>query len=208
MEKNQLITLEKIQKNLEIKGKNNVFPLTPTHRKELRQLRDANIGNLNERVRAIKKIKKEEYRKKYEKELIQKIEKEKSKMDILNEDWEFVIERIRKIIEKRIELEKDNYVEGWEVEHDYGDISTLKMTTKLAERKITINPEKISRIILEKQFNEKYNSAFDEITKRIDDIYTKYEEAINFGDLEIVKELYYLMKKSDSMFIKIADLKI
>lgn len=49
---NELVIANKIEKKLRTKRpeKDRVFPLSPTHRKELRQLRDRNISGINLRL--------------------------------------------------------------------------------------------------------------------------------------------------------------
>jgi len=52
------------------------------------------------------------------------------------------------------------------------------------------------------------NAGFKEVRNLIDDMNTKYEEAINFGDLEIVKELYFILKDGDKFLEKLINLEV
>jgi hypothetical protein len=64
------------------------------------------------------------------------------------------------------------------------------------------------RNFVRKSFDDKYKISFDEIENFIKKMNETYEEAINFGDLELVKKIYYYLKDSDKLFKKIEDMKI
>lgn len=203
---NEIIILDKIEKKLREKRDVEVFPLTPTHRNELRKLRDTNIGNLKNRLRIIKKLKEEEYVKKYEKEIQQELKKQEKKVMKINEDWKKRVEQIKKIIIERKKLEEKIDVGRYILQEDYDEISRLE--TKEWKRNFDLNINNVAKEISEEEFEEKYGKNFKIVSEKIDDIYTKYEESINFGDLEIVKELYYIMKSADGLFTKIEKLQV
>jgi len=207
--KNELILVNKIEKRLMEKREPIIFPLSPTHRKELRQLRDSNIGGLSSRLNTIKILKTEEYVKKYQNEIKKEMIHKKEDIISLNKDWEDRIKKIDEIINKRRELEEKSSINDLSLNHAWSELSELK-EIKLEDhyRKYDINFKEASMKIAKQEFNDKYSNSFEEVQKRIDDINTKYEEAINFGDLEIVKELYYIMKKSESFFEKVSKLKV
>jgi len=206
MVKNEIILVEKIEKRLQQRREEVVFPLSPTHRKELRQLKEKNIGNLRQRLRNIKEIKKKEFIEKYESDIIKKIEKTGECCDMLNKDWEKRIKDINKILFEREILEKKNHVENLRIETDYGKISDLKDIN--CKRKVSFDKFQRSKEIASEKFIEKFGEHFTAIDKKIDEVTTQYEEAINFGDLEIVKELYYIMKTAENFFEKVTDLKV
>ncbi len=202
--------VDKIEKRLKERREPEIFPLTPTHRKELRQLKNRNLGELKERVRTIKRLKQEEYIKIYSKQIKIAVEKHEKYILSLNGDWQERIKNIQVILDRRKEIEDKAEKKLGEMlpdlQRDYSDVAKLSLGD--TQREYKQNFEKISEKIANSQFQEKYSKLFEKIGEQITDLETKYEEAINFGDLEIVKELYYLMKGSDMFFEKIDNLKI
>ncbi len=205
--KNELIIINKIDKQLQKKRDENVFPLAALHRKELRQLRDANIGNLRERLNNIKTLKREEYITKYSDSIKKGFTDMQKVCDDLNKDWNARIKTIQKLLQDRKDLENKSNITHLKLHTDYSDICELRKLEESQREFFYIEKELIKEIGSE-AFENKFSKAFDKVTLRIDDIHEKYEEAINFGDLEIVKELYYIMKKADGFFIQISNLKV
>jgi len=204
---NELILVENIEKRLREKREPPIFPLSPTHRKELRELRDRNVGDLRERLRIIKQLKKEEYKKKYFTEIQTELKKVEHTCKLLNEDWTKRIEKMNEILRERKELENKNDIKCLDLKCSWNKISELK-EIKEEERKFIFDKNDMTNHIAEKEFERKYAKSFELVSKKIDDIYTKYEEAINFGDLEIVKALYYIMKTAENFFDKVNNLRI
>lgn len=205
--RNDLVVIDRIANKLREPRKEVVFPLSPTHRKELRDLKSKNVGDIIEQLRSIRKLKEDEFVLKHTKgaeKLLSEIEKN---CNALNRDWLDRLRRINEIISDRKEIEKRYNLEYMDLHNDYGDIDSLKEIEE-TKRKFVVEKENVMRKILKKEFNEKYGKSFEEVQRKIDDITTKYEEAINFGDLELVKELYYIMKSSDGLFAKIRDLEV
>lgn len=209
---NELMLINNIEKNLRKRNEIEVFPLTPTHRKELRQLKATNVGNLRERIRAIKKLKRDEYAMKYKKMLETQLKEKEKLVDSLNSNWKYCLKTISVILTDRKKLEESSDMTYLNVDTGYNILSQLNADRILTDsdysRDITLPTERTRNDMLKEQFDEKYGKAFEEANEHIDDMETKYEEAINFGNLEIVKELYYLMKGADSFFDKIQKLKI
>lgn len=207
---NELTIIEEIDKKLQMSN-GNVFPLTPTHRKELRQLKSRNVGDLRTQLRVIKDAKKEEYYIKHKVKVEKEIQKKISLLNNLNKDWEERLALIINIIQKRKELEEKNkkVIEEIGIYHDYGNISSLNIDYIKKEcREIKVDVPKISYRILSKEFKEKFSDDFNNFDEMIDKLNTSYEEAINFGDLSIVKELYYKMKDADKFLEKIRKLEV
>jgi hypothetical protein len=203
-----LVLIQKIGSQLEKRRKpeENIFPLTPTHRKELRELKQKNIGNLKEQLRTLKQLKKDEYNKKYLSDLKIELEKHKQKVQELNTSWDKMINKINEMLDVRKKYEEEVGVESLSFSTDYGDLPQLNHIHY--KRNAYLDIEKKSKEILDQEFEDEYGFAFTQVQTKIDDISTKYEEAINFGDLELVKQLYYLMKKSDKLFDGIQKMKI
>lgn len=204
---NELVIIDNIETKLKAKREPVVFPLSPTHRKELRILRDTNIGNLMQRMRTLKELKKEEYFKKYTKEIQKEMDSKSKICDSLNADWKVRIEKINKILDERKDIEKKTDLKFLDIHNDWSNIAKLEHIQE-SDRKISFDAEKVTRQVSNEEFEKKYGVKFDAIQKRIDDVNTKYEEAINFGDLEIVKELYYIMKTADSFFENVSKIEV
>lgn len=206
---NELVLIDKIDKRLQEKREPIVFPLTPTHRKELRTLRDRNIGDLRNRLRTIKSLKLEEFEKKYEKEIQERFSNEKKVCETLNEDWKKRIKEIIKILSMRKCFEKKHNNKFLKLSIDYTTLSELdEKRVKNTKRDFSFNEQEATKDISKEEFDKKFSKAFEEVDKKIDEVNTQYEEAINFGDLEIVKELYYIMKKADKFFERISNIKV
>lgn len=203
---NELALVEKIENKLRKPLTQTVFPLTPTHRKELRQLREQNIGGLKRRLGTVKQLKKDEYIAKY-KDVIKKELSKSNKIAIkLNEDWAKRVSGIRDIINERMAFEKkyEKEIVGLQLNKDYGGISNLEV--KDSKREYFMDFEKASNKKAEAEFLKKYDEPFKQILDKIDKLTTMYEEAINFGDLELVRQLYFEMKSADKFFEKIDEL--
>ncbi len=205
-QKNELVVYNSIERRLREPRKEIVFPLTPTHRKELRILKNTNLGNLNSRLSVIRKLKGEEYFKKHKAEILRELSDKQKICQGLNVDWQTRLKKINLILEERRKIESKADIKCLNLANDYGEVADLK--TIKNDRKYSIDEEQVADKIARDQFDKRYKQSFDEVSRRINDIETKYEEAINFGDLEIVKELYYIMKSSDKLFEKINNLKI
>lgn len=207
---NELMIVKNIEKRLQIPQEVKVFPLTPTHRKELRQLRDKNIGELRQRLNIIKELKKEEYIKKYKKDIQKELKNYQEVSKALNDDWKKIVDKIKLWIETRKKQEdkiKDS-IKKLSLNYDYGDIPQLDVSGKTWKREFSTDMVKLTKNIANQEFESKFGVAFQKSQEHIDQLYTMYEEAINFGDLEIVKEIYYKLKKSDDFFNKVSGLTI
>jgi len=205
---NELILVDKMEKRLRQPQEPRVFPLTPTHRKELRQLRDRNIGELKNRLRNIKQMKKEEYARKYKRELELESKKYPLFCQELNSDWKKIIDKINKIISDRKNFEDKHkeIIAKFNLDCDWSEISELKPTA--LRRNYQVNIPKVSEDLAKKEFEQKYGKSFEETNNKIDLLVTMYEEAINFGDLEIVKEIYYKLKEADKFIERVSQIKV
>ncbi len=203
---NELIIADKIEKSLQEKREPIIFPLDLNHRKELRALRDTNIGNLKDKLNNIERLKREEYIKKHALQIEKELKKYQTKADVLNSDWEVRVLKIKNIIKERKEFEKKIDTNRLILYNDYDAVGELKLLEY--KRKFSFNSSSQSKEVAREEFDKKYKYKFEAVRKKIDVLVTHYEEAINFGDLEIVKKLYYLMKKSDNFFNKINELEI
>lgn len=205
--KNDLMIINNIENKLRTKRKetDNIFPLSPTHRKELRLLKSSNIGELYNQLDNIKKLKKEEFKQKYFKIVLNKCEEYKKDMTLLNEKYHSMIDKINSMIEELKECENKTDMQIIDIKYKYDTISSLNKFGY--EREYIISKNNINKI-LEKMFNEKFNKKFNVIKERIEKMSKQYEEAINFGDLEIVKELYYMMKDTDIILNEASKIKV
>jgi len=213
--KNELMIIESVDKRLQQKRSETVFPLSPTHRKELRELRNNNLGNLRTRLRLIRNEKLQDYKDKYAKEIAKTVETNLKTLNELNNEWDGIkkqlINSLRKHKEKFDKYNENKIIGvntlGWGCDA----LKFLDRDNELEEIKRTYyfkDKLKYSEQIAKDEFDAKYKEAFNKVDKMIDAIQERYEEAINFGDLEIVKELYYSMKNSDKLFKQIENMKV
>lgn len=211
-EENQLITIKQAEQELQhVRADKSVFPLTPTHRKELRQLRDRNVGRLRQRLRTIKSFKRDAFSELFlqiKKDTVEKIQK---KVEKINADYIKLIDDFRVMTQKHIDKENEflDLYPDLSVSSNYGsklsDIDELKFDE--ARREIKLKESDINNIA-QKKFNEHFKKMFDDIDQRIEKLDELYEEAINFGDLEQVKHLYYEMKDADAFLDRLHNITI
>ncbi len=183
-----------------------VFPLTPTHRKELRALRNSVIGDLNSRVGTIKKLKLAEYEKKYSEQILSEQKNEHLVSEKLNEKFTAMLEKINSLIAKQKDFQDKQNVSLLSCDSGYGDISSLNQVT--SRRRYYFNEMEKAKQLSKVYFDEQYGKAFEDSRKKIEELNVLYEEAVNFGDLEMVKNLYYTMKGADKFLEKISNLKV
>lgn len=209
-----------------------VFPLMALHRKELRELKVKNVGNLNSQLHTIKRIKKEEfinkYTKKVEKELIKRekdyTEKIK-KVALLDTEIKEHLTRIKEIDdmikeEEVYDEEKGKYVKknkpyyddffSVETHHNFSDIIYNIDHMKKEDKNLyhSFNRATLKDKILSEMFSEQFEESFKKCEKLINSLETQYEEAINFGDLEQVKSIYFFLKDSEKFFEQVSNLKV
>ena len=96
--KNELVNLQKLSNKIDVilrnNKENNIFPLSPTHRKELRKLKNVNVGNLRTQIQIIKTDKLNKY-----------LDYHKNKEIKIKDDYKKFNEMYNKI--------KNNYLEGF-----------------------------------------------------------------------------------------------
>ena len=207
MQGKDLMIVEKIEQKLRKtrKPEENIFPLSPTHRKELRQLRDENISGIQKRLHNIKKLKTEEFFKKYKEKISQKTKIIDVQVTMLTKAYEKMREEINKKIKSMKELEETCDLENIRINSGWGNLEQLKEFNET--RRYSRNEEAVERK-LKKMFEEKFGEKFEEVQQKIDKMLEQYEEAINFGDLEIVKELYYSLKDADGFLNEVSKIKV
>lgn len=207
---NEIVLVKKVEKRLRQPFEPKVFPLTPTHRKELRKLRDDNIGELRRRLSTIKQMKRQEFTKKYRKEIKREIGEFGEVAKSLNKGWDWTLKEIDKLIDaqKNIEKKLEKEISHLKLERAWSDIAELNFIKEKHKRKFVLDYEVQIANIAKLKFDEKYKDAFDKTEEKIDLLVTMYEEAINFGDLEIVKEVYYKLKEADKFLDMVNKLKV
>lgn len=208
---NELTLYAKIENQLQERRPQSVFPLTATHRKELRELRDRNVGSLQTRLNFIKSEKREQYVKKYVRDVESELKEKQSVVKEVNARFDAMKEQILHLVETHKQYEADvrKTLGSHDVSHDYCNIGQLDIEdVRRTNRKITINTFKVSNEIVSKEFDAKYNKFFEEATNKITKLNEMYEEAINFGDLEQVKEIYYMFKNADQFLDKVQKIEV
>lgn len=69
--------------------------------------------------------------------------------------------------------------------------------------------ERVCKFCLaESEFHEKYNESFTKVREEIDAAERAYEEAINFGDLQMVKDIYFMLKSGEKFIDKVSKIKV
>jgi regulator of replication initiation timing len=207
-EKNLPAIIEKVEKGI---GKSYpmVYPISNLLRKELKDLKAKEIGDLKQQVKAIKEIKLKEFMEnKKNKAEIEKQHKPMNKdCEFLNIEFEKLAARVRKEVTAFKSIDKELAKEHINIDHSYDSISRLNFDEEKMRRQYTVNSNAWYEIG-KKIFEERYGAAFDKTLELLTDISTKFDEAVLFADLEEVKSLYFQMKKSSKMFDKIRELKV
>jgi len=203
-----LVLVDKIETRLRKPRSEVVFPLAANHRKELRHLRDSNVGELKTQIRFIKNEKLNDYKEKYKNSILKDAKRIENDCEALNKDWEQRLKKINSLIEERKKIEEKAPLKA--TKNSSYEVNRLFKPQWENNYNIQYNfdPVTIVNEVAEKEFEEQYGEAFSQLNERITKIQTAYEEAINFGDLEVVKELYYKMKDADQFLDKIRNLKV
>jgi len=204
---NELMVLEKIQSKLQGRREPEIFPLAALHRKELRALKKDSVGNLRHRLATIRSLKKEEYAKKYATDIKAELDKFSKDAIELNVDWNDRVVKLNKILDDRKQLELKYDMDMFFINSDYHSVGNLNVVKKDC-RILKFDLLGKSKAILEKEFVKKYGRQFSSVETRITKLETAYEEAINFGDLEVVKKLYYMMKNADTFLDKVSAIEV
>jgi hypothetical protein len=204
---NDLMIVGKIEKRLRTPRikEENVFPLSPTHRKELRALRDKNISGVKSRLQDIQRMKKDEFFNKYREKIEEKANVINPQVKKLNEKFEELKTEVNNRIEEIKKLENESNMDNISVDSDYSDIARLKT---LKSTRVYSKDSKAIEKALKNMFEERFGERFKTVQQKIDKMLEQYEEAINFGDLEIVKELYYSLKDADGFLDEVAKIKV
>lgn len=203
---NELIVIGKIDKALQ-QNKGNVFPLAALHRKELRELKSRHLGDLRLQINSIKTMKRDEYEKKYQKQILKELAVHKQTAELLNKESVELFDSIKSLLDARKAREEEFDTLYLTLCTSYGDISNLKLHNEL-RREFILDEEKVIKQIADIEFNEKYGDAFKKVRDEIDAAERAYEEAINFGDLQIVKDIYYMLKSGEKFLEKISKIKV
>ena len=211
MTTNELQLYDKMSNSLQARRPETVFPLAATHRKELRELRDRNVGELRTQLAFIKSEKKKDYLKKYKVEVANERKDAELRVASLNQDYKDMVVKIHKLVLEQNSKEVDllSSIKDTETSSGYGVLSSLYCDdVKNSTRVLTVNSDRLIENICNKEFEEKYKMPFEEVGKKIDKLNEMYEEAINFGDLEQVKEIYYLFKDAEKFLTKVRQIEV
>lgn len=209
--KTELTLYDKIESQLQERRPTTVFPLTATHRKELRELRDRNVGNLRTKLSFIKSEKRDFYTKQYIADIETEVGKKLAHVDKVNSSFVDMISKIKSLVEKQREIEAKalESIGSCSTENGYDEIEQLRVDAISNNyRRLKVDVSAQSKSIASDEFDKKYGTLFQEAGDKIDKLNEMYEEAINFGDLEQVKEIYYMFKNADSFLDNVAKLEI
>jgi hypothetical protein len=206
--KNELVIFEEIDKRLKTRRdlKDNIFPLSTTHRKELRNLKDRNISGLKDRLSILKDLKSKEFYNNNKEIIEQKTLSIISQVDNLNKSFAECILKINVEIDKIKEIESLSEMDKIKIDRYY-NISKYVIINDEHIVVYSVHEKAIEKGLRE-LFNDQFGIKFDEINVKINKLLEQYEEAINFGDLELVKEIYYTLKEMDKFIDHIAKIKV
>lgn len=208
---NEIEVIQKLENKIQTAKESNLFPLAQAHRKELRELRDAHIGNLKKRVAVIKDAKKQEYLKKYEQDGKDK------RAELVIETQELNAEAEQKLLELK-EIYDRMKAKEEELEEIYGSCASIRSDVYGLEDSLSFKHRALNLILevnnnfnkryLERKFNDQYNEVFKAATDELDRYDKVFEEALVFGDLETVRDIYYTLTKADDFLQKLSEVEI
>jgi hypothetical protein len=209
--KTELTLYNKIESQLQERRPTTVFPLTATHRKELRELRDRNVGNLRTKLSFIKSEKRDCYTKQYIADIEKEVGKKMSYVESVNASFVDMINKIKFLVEtqKAVEERALESIGSCSTDNGYDEIEQLNVDAISNNyRRLRVDVSAQSKAIASSEFDKNYGTLFQEAGEKIDKLNEMYEEAINFGDLEQVKEIYYMFKNADSFLDNVSKLEI
>jgi len=192
MNKERLNQIIKHSEN-KVSTKGNLFPISATHRKELRELAQTNIGTLKRKISIIRTKKKEEYvinNIKNVSDLSIKIEPLQKKAKLVQKLLSEINKEILKIGTDKLSV-NNTYIFGYY-------ITNTEFISKLIEIKIRPN---YKVVYLEKEFDERFKDSFTKVLDELNNLEQQFEESLLFNDLHKVKFIYDEIKKADK-FLK------
>ena len=168
-------------------------PIPQNLRDKLVELKGKTIGNLRKQVKTIKDLKRAEF--------------EKNNSDIINTELvkkmqpahEFVIE-MQKLVDKIKELENEKPVGVERNSYTYDQLNRMFTISNSSKRELK------NEII--KSLFAKWTEKFDGVAAKLQEYEDLYEEVVLFGDVELVKEVYYKLKKAERLVNSLETLKV
>jgi hypothetical protein len=205
-EKNLPTLIEKAEKNTAVRKYPMVYPISNDLRKELKKQKDKEIGDIRTQIKTLRDLKFQEFKSKASTfgkiDAILKPVEKRAKM--LNKAFIELKEKAKELMKEQKDLEKDTkYIH---IDSAYCDLSQLRVD-KESRRVYAVDGDAFDEIA-EEMFDKEYKNAFEETYKVLDDISTKFDEAVLFADLEAVKTLYFQMKESKKLFEKIEKMEV
>jgi len=221
--KNELIVLEKADKwktTMLAKRDEKIYPIPQQLRKELDILKSAQIGNLTSQLKFIRSEKYKEFCDANQDKIEQEREKTQKTIALIETgaakliaDMQAMARKFQATEEKLLEgreefIKKDKGYHWKEVMENLGvedendaDDEKLSCTYQFSE-------EKFKDTALKEEFKRKFGIGFEEAQKAITTLEEKFKEALLFGDIELVKDIYFTMKRADEFLSKVQQMKV
>jgi len=198
-------TKNKLLKKQDVK----VYPLTQSLRKELNELKDNHIGNLNGQLNNLKRLKYELFCKYHNKRFLAEKKELQIKISLIDKEQEKLREEFSKKfqkIEKNLESMKN--IAGFSYEADYYLENVLENKEQRMRFKTWLKEDTFSEELFKIEFNDKYGKGFEVAKERIKELEQQFRESLVFGDLEMVKELFFILKDADKFLEKLTNMEM
>lgn len=73
---------------------------------------------------------------------------------------------------------------------------------------LTIDEKGFIDKVLKKEFDKKYGKAFQTAEERINALGRQFNESLLFGDMEVIKQVYYNLKKAEEFLTQLQEIKL
>jgi hypothetical protein len=208
---NELTVIEKLDKferSVVAKRETPLFPIPAALRKELNELKKKEFGNLLDQIRALHDTKSQEYCKLYAKSAHKEAMRAKAELDGWNKRWITATINLGDTF-KELREQKDNFKFPINEENDYDSRTLLALSAaKPTKFVLKLKEQTFTEWHLKKEFEVKYGAGFEEAKTKIRTLEEKFNEALVFADLELVKEIYYTIKKADVFLKRLSELRL
>jgi hypothetical protein len=213
----EIVVMQKVdkwKKWMQKRSEKRKYPIPTSLRKELMELKNAHMGNLNSQLKFLKKEKYKEYCEANQ-DKIETMRTQTSKViKNLNEEWEYLLESMLVSYEEyRKSLEeiydgKEMFIQvrkgyDWNKVEEY-----LKNPKSKDNCRFDFDEHKFRDEVLKKDFEDRYGAGFKEAQQNINILEEKFQEAIVFGDIDLVKEIYFTLKDADQFLDRVANTKV
>lgn len=210
---NELVVMEKLkkfEKQILAKRDKEPYPIQSTLREELNSLKKSEIGNLRKQIMVLRQTKYDQYCELHQKKVEQEEKRSQETIEKINSDYQNMLKQFEK---QTLDFFKATNKKLQGISFDDNKrykVNDLKLISTHMDYRYSVNfsKDKFNKTVMKEDFDKKYGQAFQKTFEKIDFLEQKFNEAVVFGDIQIVKEIYYTLKQADQFLKKLEAIKL